>query len=256
MKIYQFGDSPCCMKVRMALFEKGLEWEEVFIESWKFDHFQPDYLKLNPLGIVPTLVDKEKVLTQSNVIVEYLEDAYSAPSLRPEDAYSIATMRKWMFIEQDYLFRDIVTMSFNTMMKLRVEGFGLEQLKEWSRRHPDQEKAQDYLRRIAAPSDPEADESAQKSFRRFMLMLEQDLAMHQFDWICGKQFTLADICLAGIMDRIIYLDREELLMDLPRVQQWLDRLKQRDSYINGQHKFSSRMWGPKKPVSEYRDLIK
>ena len=33
--LYQFGDSPCCMKVRMVLAHKTLDWEERFIESWK-----------------------------------------------------------------------------------------------------------------------------------------------------------------------------------------------------------------------------
>jgi glutathione S-transferase len=45
------------MKVRMVLAAKSLPWDEVFIESWKFDHFQPEYLELNPSGTVPTFVE-------------------------------------------------------------------------------------------------------------------------------------------------------------------------------------------------------
>ena len=67
-KLYQFGDSPCCMKVRMVLAAKSLPWDEVFIESWKFDHFQPEYLELNPSGTVPTFVEDGQVVSESNKI--------------------------------------------------------------------------------------------------------------------------------------------------------------------------------------------
>ena len=56
--IYEFGDSPCCMKVRMALLEKGLAFEKRFVNSWAFDHYQPEYQEINPLSLVPTLVDE------------------------------------------------------------------------------------------------------------------------------------------------------------------------------------------------------
>lgn len=255
-QIHQFGDSPCCMKVRMALAAKALPWDEVFIESWKFDHFQPAYLALNPDGIVPTLVDGGRVVTQSNVILEYLDDAYPEPPLRPEDAYQASIMRKWMFIEQDHLFGHIVTLSFNSMMKLRVEGFGLAQLTQWSHRHPDQQKAQDYLRRLTAPRDDAKDAAARRGLRVFLERLEQDLGLFDGPWICGARLTLAEIALAGIFDRLVYLEEDGCFRGLPRVEAWFDALRASDIYIAGEHRFAARMWGPKKPVAEFRNLIR
>ncbi|MFV0243806.1 MAG: glutathione S-transferase family protein [Qingshengfaniella sp.] len=255
-KLYQFGDSPCCMKVRMVLEAKGLPWEEVFIESWKFDHFQPDYLEMNPYGIVPTLVDGDRILSQSNVIAEYLEDAYPDPPLRPGDPWLTAVMRKWMYIEQDHLFGHIVTLSFNSMMKLRVEGFGLAQLQDWSRRHPDQVKAQDYLKRVTAPADPARDAAARKDLRWHLEMLEAELALYPGPWICGEMLTLAEVALAGIFDRLVYLREETLYADLPLVVTWFDRLRETAIYRKGEHRFSARMWGPLKPVAAYRDQVR
>lgn len=255
-KLYQFGDSPCCMKVRMVLAAKSLPWQEVFIESWKFDHFQPEYLELNPSGIVPTLVEGDKVVTQSNVIVEYLEDAYPEPPLRPADPFLTAIMRKWMYIEQDHLFGNIVTLSFNSMMKLRVEGFGLGQLQAWSHRHPDQSKADDYLRRVSAPADHAKDKLARIGLRKYMELLEEELQQFDGPWVCGEQLTLADIALAGIFDRLKYLCEEEIFSDLTDVSTWFDRLQKTDMYREGEHRFSARMWGPLKPIAEYRDQIK
>ena len=125
VEMYQFGDSPCCMKVRLVLAEKGVSWQEHFLKSWEFEHFQPDYLELNPHGIVPTLVHDGQVYIQSNVIVEYLDDRFQGGiKLKPEDPALQAKMRKWMFEEQDYLFNLIVTMSFNTMTGLVIKASG------------------------------------------------------------------------------------------------------------------------------------
>ncbi len=255
-KLYQFGDSPCCMKVRMVLAAKSLPWDEVFIESWKFDHFQPEYLALNPSGTVPTFVEDGQVVTESNVIVEYLEDAYPTPPLRPDDPYLASTMRKWMYIEQDHLFGHIVTLSFNSMMKLRVEGFGLEQLQEWSHRHPDKALADDYLRRVTAPVDHAKDVTARAGLRKYMVLLEEELSRFNGSWICGEQLTLADVALAGIFDRLKYLCEETVFGDLPLVSKWFERLQETTVYKEGEHRFSARMWGPLKPIAEYRDQIR
>jgi glutathione S-transferase len=254
--LYQFGDSPCCMKVRMVQAYKGLNWKEQFIESWKFDHFQPNYLAINPYGIVPTLVDHGHVVTQSNVIVEHLEDAYPDKPLRPCTPHLRARMRKWMYIEQEFLFGHIVTLSFNSMMKLWVEGFGLEKLQKWSFRHPDQEKAQSYLERLTAPVDTNKDPAARDGHRSRLVKLNTELEANKTLWICGDEPSLAEVALAGIFDRLIYLEEETLFQDLPDVSEWFVRLKNLSMYRDGEHKFSARMWGPEKPVAEFRNELR
>ena len=240
------------MKVRVVLAEKKLAWTEQFLRSWQFDHYKPGYLTLNPHGIVPTLVDDGRPIIQSNVIAEYLDDKHPEPvRLKPEDPLLAARMRKWMAEEQDHLFRQIIVLSFNTMMKLRIEAFGLERMKEWSGLHPDQTRAQDYLKRVAAPADMEAVRQAENDFRRHAEWLETDLSEVSGPWICGEQFTLADICVGVIFDRVEILDREHLWENLPGVTAWFDRLKERPSYRRGVHPWAYRMWGPRKSVADY-----
>lgn len=252
LELYQFGDSPCCMKVRIVLAEKKLVWAEHFLKSWQFDHYLPDYLALNPHGIVPTLVDDGQPIIQSNVIIEYLDDKYPGPvRLKPDDPLLAAKMRKWMAEEQDHLFKQIIVLSFNTMMKLRIEAFGLERMTAWSKLHPDQARAQDYLERVAAPADMDAVRRAEGDFRRHAEWLEADLADTSGPWICGDQFTLADICVGVIFDRVEILDRDHLWADLPGVSAWFEALKQRPSYMRGVHPWTYRMWGPRKPVAAY-----
>ena len=106
------------------------------------------------------------------------------------------------------------------MMKLRSVGFGMEQLREWSLRHPDQARAQDYLHRVSGPPDRAAVEAAAAKFRWHMTHLEDALAASGGPWICGPDYSLADICVAPILDRVESLDLARLWADLPAVGAW------------------------------------
>ena len=143
IEMYHFWDSPCCFKVRMVLAEKELEWTPHLIASVQFDHFQPDYQKLNPHCIVPTLIHDGQVLLQSSVIAEYLDETFPEMNLKPESTTNRALMRQWIHDEQAYLFPLIITMSFNLMMTLRKKAYGMEQLQEWmeTEHEPQQKKA-------------------------------------------------------------------------------------------------------------------
>jgi glutathione S-transferase len=248
IELYESPDTPCCMKVRMVLAEKRLDWTLRPILTSKFDHYQPEYQKLNPLNLIPTLVDDGVAYIQSGVIAEYLDDKYPDPPLRPSDPRTLAKVREWMREEEEFLFRLITTMSYNIMMKLRAKGYGMAQLVEWAKRHPNQERAQDYLYRVTCPADMKAVAEAEKKFRWHMERLEEQLAASGGPWIVGAQFTLADVCVAPIFDRIEYLDKEYLWQGLPRVEAWYARVKMRPSFKAAAPSFEDRMWGPKKPV--------
>ncbi|TAG77391.1 MAG: maleylacetoacetate isomerase [Betaproteobacteria bacterium] len=75
MKLYNYFRSSAAYRVRIALNLKGIDWEHVGVHLVKREQRSPEYLKLNPAGLVPALVDDdENVLTQSIAIMEYLDD--------------------------------------------------------------------------------------------------------------------------------------------------------------------------------------
>lgn len=95
MKLFQTYDSPFPTRVRLLLYAKGIDVEIIqppgFHDS---SEAKGDYLRLNPIGRVPTLVlDDGRALPESEVICEYLEDAYPEPTLRPSDPWARARMR-------------------------------------------------------------------------------------------------------------------------------------------------------------------
>ena len=146
------------------------------------------------------------LLIQSSDIALYLDEAFPDPPLQPGDPGARATMREWMAEEGEYLFPLVVTLSFNLMMKLRSAGFGMKRLEEWSSRHPDRERAQDYLRRVSGPPDRDAVDAASSRFAWHMTHLEDTLGRGGGPWICGGEYSLADICVAPILDRVESLD--------------------------------------------------
>ena len=96
MRILHHNDmSTCSQKVRFALAEKGLDYESRLLNLRAGDQQHPEYLKLNPNAVVPTLVDGASVLIESTVINEYLDDAYQPGSLKPTQALNRARMSMW-----------------------------------------------------------------------------------------------------------------------------------------------------------------
>src|SRR5439155_12078142 len=81
--LYDAHGSPCARRVRAVLLEKGLSWTTRLVDLTRMEQKRPEYLALSPNGVVPTLVHGERVLYESNVITEYLDDVFPDPPLYP-----------------------------------------------------------------------------------------------------------------------------------------------------------------------------
>jgi maleylpyruvate isomerase len=95
MKLYNYFRSSAAYRVRIALNLKGVTWEHVGVHLLKGEQRSPEYLKLSPAGLVPSLVDDDaNVVTQSLAMIEYLDDLFPdhAPLL-PADSLARAQVR-------------------------------------------------------------------------------------------------------------------------------------------------------------------
>ncbi|WP_372022717.1 maleylacetoacetate isomerase (plasmid) [Tistrella mobilis] len=94
MKVYGYFRSSASYRLRIALNLKGLAPEQAFVHLRRDEQRAPDYLALNPEGLVPALVtDDGQVLTQSLAIIEWLDERFPLPRLLPEDADGRAQVR-------------------------------------------------------------------------------------------------------------------------------------------------------------------
>ena len=94
MKLYSFWRSLAAFRVRIALKIKGLDYDVISKDLLVGEQFDPEYISLNPQGMVPSLVlDDTDTLTQSMAVLEYLEEVYPEPPLMPRDPLARARVR-------------------------------------------------------------------------------------------------------------------------------------------------------------------
>ncbi|HET8729186.1 MAG TPA: maleylacetoacetate isomerase [Alphaproteobacteria bacterium] len=93
MKLYTYFRSSAAYRVRIALNLKGIAYDPAFVHLRKKEQAAPEYLRLNPQGLVPALVDGPDVVTQSLAIIEYLEETHPEPPLLPKDPVGRARVR-------------------------------------------------------------------------------------------------------------------------------------------------------------------
>jgi glutathione S-transferase len=98
--------------VRIVLHEKGLPWESKILDLLRGDQFQPEYRKLNPKAVVPTLVHDAHTITESRLIIEYLDEVFPSHPLMPTDPYRRAIAQLWMKKIDDYLHDAVAVLSF------------------------------------------------------------------------------------------------------------------------------------------------
>jgi glutathione S-transferase len=96
LELYNFSASTCSQKVRLCLHEKGLDYTDRILLSSKGEHLSPEYLALNPGGVVPTLVHDGDAIVDSSVILEYLDEVFPEISMMPAGAVAKARLRKWL----------------------------------------------------------------------------------------------------------------------------------------------------------------
>jgi maleylpyruvate isomerase len=93
MKLYTFFRSSAAFRVRIALNLKGLQYEALPKAFARNEHRAPEYLALNPQGLIPALAVDGVVLSQSLAIIEYLNERHPAPPLLPDDPIDRARVR-------------------------------------------------------------------------------------------------------------------------------------------------------------------
>ena len=192
IKLYDFRSSPNCQRVKIVLEEKKLPYETIPVDLRKMEQKNPEFLKLNPRGKVPVIIDGEIVLYESRIIIEYLEDQYPEPPLMPKAPARRANIRLLI----DYALTDLVA--------------------------PHQK-----IREQMVKDEKERDLAVIESVKRELIDM-----LRRFEHELGDQpyfagdFSLLD---AAVVPRFLRLEEWNILPDasLPCLGKWLQRIKNR-----------------------------
>jgi glutathione S-transferase len=233
LTLYDFGNSVCCQKVRITMRAKGLAWESVKVDLFKAEQYDPKYLKLNPKGIVPTLVHDGKPIIESTLICEYLDDAFPQPPLIPADPWLRARMRLWSKMVDEGLFEGVTEISFSAMFRERMRNMP-EDIRERRFRNIGDPRRRDrfmstYELGVRSPFVKHGIAAYERAFG----MLEDTLS-ETGPWILGADPSLADINLMPFAARLDYLGLLDLwIHDRPRVTAWWTLAREWPSFKTG-----------------------
>ena len=111
LELYHAVNSVCAQKVRLALAEKGLQAQDHMLKL-NGDQYDPAYLKLNPNGVVPTLVHDGHVVLESTVMLYYLDDVFPQPPLMPADPLDRVKVRLINKQVDEYVHNACIVLTF------------------------------------------------------------------------------------------------------------------------------------------------
>ena len=136
LDLFHFSNAICAQKVRITLAEKGLSYESRLLDLRAGDSHTPEYFKLNPKGVVPTLIDDGVPITESTIINEYQEQKWPEPSLTFSSPLDNANMRRWVIRTDTGLLRTCAMVSFGIAFRYQ------EQSRQLASKAENYEKAQ------------------------------------------------------------------------------------------------------------------
>jgi glutathione S-transferase len=230
LTLYTFHNSICTQKVFMTLAEKDLSYDEHLINLFAAEQYDPEYLKLNPKGVVPTLVHDGRAIPESSLICEYVDEIWPDSPLVPDDPYLKTKMRQFSKLVDETIFEATRELSFSAMFRERMKNMPAEQREKRFVNVGDPNKGarlkSTYELGVESPYVFQAIGNWEKAFKAI------DAALDEFGgpWLLGDMFTLADINMIPYVWRIEYLNLADIWMaDKPRVCEWWERAKARPS---------------------------
>jgi len=228
LTLYDFHGSPCARRVRIVMLEKGLEWESKLVDLTKMEQKRPEYLALNPNGLVPTLVHGDRVIYESNVITEYLDAMFPEPRLYPADPWTCARAKMWQAFEL------AMAKEFRPLMYLRVIGpldrqRTKDEVMRDVHRSTDDPAHIEWVSRVYDGTAVSEEEAALLTGQLYQRIdhLERRLSG---EFLLGDRFSIADI---SVYPRVAMYLMVGLQLDpskYPRTTRWTSAMSQRRSF--------------------------
>ena len=231
LDLYHHSESVCAQKVRLALAEKNVEWNSIYVTLEKGEQRTEAFHKINPKGVVPVLIHDGKNIPESTVICEYVDEAFDGPPLMPADPYWRSRKRLWSkTVDEGLHFPSTFVISF------------IVAFRHMSMAHIDsEEKIAAHLETVKNPAlrklheqiltnglDSPVFAEALANYETVLEKMESTLADE--NWLAGPEFSLADIALAPYMHRLSDLQMLFMCEKRPAVLDWYERLKTRPSW--------------------------
>jgi len=230
IELYHNAVSTCSQKVRLVLEEKGVEWTSHDVDLLSGGQHDPEYVKLNPNHVVPTIVHDGHVLIESTLINDYLEDVFPDVPMRSSDPVLRHAAGLWIkqVDSKVHPAAGVITFAIGPRAML------LQQPEEVRERNiaaiPD--PARRAARRSVIENGVKAPEFAGAIGQFLDLIDAMEAKLSRGAWLSGEHFGLADACVLPYVFRLDQLAMGSLLAAdaRPIVADWYARIRTLPSY--------------------------
>src|SRR5882724_11578363 len=222
--LYNAPQSTCSQRVRFVLNAKKLPFEEVKLDLLAGDQLKPDYLALNPNGVVPTLVHDGTVVIDSSVIIEYIDEVFPEwESFTPKEPAKRAAMRALMRFIDEMPAAAVRVPTFNLAFLPRFAAMSEEEFVAFAESKP---LRKEFMMSMGRNGFPQKEmDSALGRLRRTYEGIDESIKDSGGPWLFGQNITLADVSVMPALVRMADLGRDIDWADLPRFTKWYELIK-------------------------------
>lgn len=221
-KLYNAPQSTCSQRVRFVLNAKQLPFDEVKLNLLEGDQLKPDYLKLNPNGVVPTLDHDGAIVIDSTVITEYLDEVSPTDSFTPEQPVKRAHMRALMHFIDEMPAAAVRVPTFNLAFLPSFQKMGHADFIAMAESKP---LRKEFMMAMGQSGFPKAEmDAALARLRRAYERMDKEIATSGGPWLLGKSISLADVAVMPALVRMNDLNMPNW-QDLPRVKTWFENIR-------------------------------
>jgi glutathione S-transferase len=246
IELHHFAFSTCSQKVRLGFAEKGLDFESREVDLLAGEQHRPDYVKLNPNHVVPTLVHDGFVVIESTLILHYLDDAFPERPLRRPDARGRYEDGLWLKRIDEKLHPAAPTVTYAIGPRPGILALPEAEREAKLTAIPDPEE------RAARRSVIERGVRAPEFRRDLGVFLDTlDAMQAELDgrsWLSGERPGLADVSALPYVLRMMHLSMDPLVEARPAVARWLAAWQERPSYAT-----AVEAWAPAPAVGMLRN---
>jgi glutathione S-transferase len=226
LELYNNINSVCAQKVRIALNEKGVEVKEHLL-TLRGDQNDPAYLKLNPNGVVPTLVHDGDAIIESSLILYYIDDAFPDPPLMPKQPLQRHRVRLYNKLIDEYLHNSCTILTFATAFRPNFLKVPREVWLAEINKAPLKRRAEYKRSVIEHGLDSEFVSDALVQHQKLLSWMDQSLQGGRY--LVGDSFTNADCAVIPYILRLDLLKLRGMWSRYPAVDDWWARMRERPS---------------------------
>ena len=230
LRLYHDHNAVCCQKVEIVLAEKRIEFLSEIVSLFQSEQYSSEYLKINPLGIVPTLLHDQHRIMESTVICEYLDETFPGPDLMPSSSIERAMVRIWTKRVDEQIHEACSILSFCAMFRDRMLKMPEEEREKRYRNIGDPTRDEMYRSSVENGITSAGAYRAIANYERMVRNLEEYL-VNEGEWIAGRAYSLAETALTPYFARIEYLGLIDIwVRGREQVYRWWQEIKARESF--------------------------